>query len=59
MEALACPGQELRDREDLRMELLRLEVRKVQQLTGGGPGLPGTGAQGLGGPQAGNAQVRG
>jgi hypothetical protein len=27
VEALASLGQELRDREDLRMELLRLEVR--------------------------------
>ncbi len=46
MEALASLGQELRDREDLRMELLRLEVRMGQQRPGGGPGLPGTGAQG-------------
>jgi hypothetical protein len=37
-------GQELRDREDLRMNLLRLEVRMGQQWTGGGPGQPGTGA---------------
>jgi hypothetical protein len=40
MEALASLGQELRDREDLRMDLLRLEVRKGQQWTGGGPGEP-------------------
>jgi hypothetical protein len=46
VEALASLGQELRDREDLRMELLRLEVRKGQQRTGGGPSQPGTGAQG-------------
>ncbi len=42
MEALASLRQELRDREDLRMELLRLEVR----WTGGDPSQPGTGAQG-------------
>ncbi len=46
MEALAYLGQELRDREDLRLELLRLEVRMRQQLTRGGPSLPGTGAHG-------------
>ncbi len=46
MEALASLGQELRDREELRMELLRLEVRLRQQLTGGGPSQPETGAQG-------------
>ncbi len=46
MEAMACLGQELRDREDLRMDLLRLEVRKGQQWTDGGLGEPGTGAQG-------------
>jgi hypothetical protein len=28
VEALSSLGQELRDREDLRMELLRLEVRR-------------------------------
>jgi hypothetical protein len=46
VEALACLGQELRDREDLRMELLRLEVRGGQQWTDGGPGQPVAGAQG-------------
>jgi hypothetical protein len=46
VEALACQGQELGDIEDLRLELLRLEVRMGQQWTGGGPGEPGTGAQG-------------
>ncbi len=46
MEARASLGQELRDWEDLRMELLRLEFRNGQQWTGGGPGLPGAGAQG-------------
>ncbi len=40
------PGQELRDREDFRIELLRLEVRMRQQRTGGGPSQPGTEAQG-------------
>jgi hypothetical protein len=30
VEAMASLGQELRDREDLRMELLRLEVRGGQ-----------------------------
>jgi hypothetical protein len=40
MEALAYLGQELRDREDLRMELLRLEVRMVQLgWTGAGTNL--------------------
>jgi hypothetical protein len=46
VEALACLGQEHRDREDLRIELLRLEVGMGQQLTGEGPIQPGTGAQG-------------
>jgi hypothetical protein len=46
VEAPACLGQELRDREDLRMELLRLEVRRGQQRPGGGPVQPGAGAQG-------------
>ncbi len=46
VEALAGLGRELRDREDFRMELLRLEVRRGHQWTVGGPSQPGTGAQG-------------
>jgi hypothetical protein len=45
VEALASLGRELRDREDLRMELDRLEARKGQQRPGGGPSQPGTGAR--------------
>jgi hypothetical protein len=46
VEALASLGQELRDREDLRLEVLRLEVRRGQQGTGfEAPGDPWTVAQ--------------
>jgi hypothetical protein len=44
VEALTSLGQELRDREDLRLGLHWLGVRRGQQRRDGGPGHSGTGA---------------